>query len=191
MIKYESLKHPLYLRTPSMRLGSDIVKIGEDLYIDFLIDYRNPKHRKFQQIINEIDRLNTSEIFEKSRAWYPDQKEATLCQIEYDYVPSLSLSTLYNCHSLKIRCNQSQVEIFDQDDLNVPHQLVKEQYPVTALLQCSHIYKKNGRVWADWKVLQIKAKISEKIFKECQLIDVLDDDIEVDEVDEDADNGFY
>ena len=185
---------PLLIRSPGLVLGSQIEKCGDYFYIDLVFKDKTQTKSKnnlnFLNLIREIDNLIISEIFENGKLWYPEQTiEPSLCQIESQYIPSIKLSTIYSdLHSLKLKVLNKQIEFYDNENIEIPPQLLKAGYSTTALLQLSHVYKEGEHLWADWQIIQLKTQIPDQIFKGCQLEDV-EDDSEEDETIEDPD--FY
>lgn len=188
LVKYDN--KPLLVRSPLMCLGTDVVKCGNDYYIDLVFDKKNKKNVEFLDLVKNTDFLVISEIFENGKLWYPDQTtEPCLCQIEKEYIPTIKLSTIHtDRYSLKLKVSSDKIEFYDGDNVEIPYQLLKEGYPTSALLQLSQVYKDGGHLWADWEVLQLKTDIPDKIFAGCQLADVEESE-EEDETTEETD--FY
>ena len=181
IVKYNGKQ--FLIRTPVLTLGSDIIKSGEDYYIDLIIEDNEPqvrdKNRKNKrsngllELIKNIDYLAISEIYENGQLWYEQNTDPNLIQIEKDYIPTIKLSTLNDSiQSLKLKVNSANIEFYDSDNVAVPYQLLKKGYTSTALLRLSQIYKENNHFWADWEILQLKTDIPHHIFTGCQLTDV-------------------
>ena len=196
IVKYNAKQ--FIIRTPTLTLGSDIIKSGEDYYIDLIIgdteienkNKRNKKSNGFLELIKNIDYLTISEIYENGQLWYEQNTDPNLIQIERDYIPTTKLSTINDSiQSLKLKVNINNVEFYDSDNVPVPYQLLKKGYTSTALLRLSQIYKENNHFWADWEILQLKTEIPHQIFTGCHLTDV-----NISEDEEEAiyeDDNFY
>ena len=171
-------KQLLLIKTPQLYFGADVVQCGEDIYVDLVFDQTNKKNNEFLTLIRNIDYLAISEIYENSHLWYPEQQcEVSLCQVEKDYIPSIKLSTVHrDRYSLKLKTKLSAVEFFDTENSNVPYQYLKENLPTTCLLQLSDLYKEGSHSWIEWKIMQLKTQLPEKIPDGCQLLDIEDDD---------------
>ncbi len=190
LVQYDK-KNSLLVRSPTMYLGADVVKCGDDYFIDLAFNTKSKLNREFLELVKGIDFLNISEVYENSTGWFPDQDAVSLCQIESEYIQSTKLSTLHNDRpSMKVKVNSKKVEFYDQGGVEVPYQLLKEGYPTVALLQLNHVYRENQHIWADWSIAQLKVTVPDNIFTECQLVDVVDEsDIEEDEIP--GDEEFY
>jgi len=188
-IKYNSKS--FLLRGPMMLLGSDIVKCGDDYYVDLVFDMKSRRNKEFLELVRNSDYLVISEIYDNAKQWYPEKTaEPCLIQIEKEYIPTIKLSTLHaDRQCLKIKVNHSKIEFYDGDNMEIPYQLLKENYPATPLLQLSTVYREGCHLWSEWELIQLKVEVPEKIFTGCQLADIVDDEsTEEDAVDED---DFY
>jgi len=187
-VKYNGKR--LLLRGPPMYLNADIIKCGDDYYIDLAFDLKSRKNKEFCELIRNVDYLAISEVFDNAKLWYPEQsQQVCLIQVEKEYIPSIKLSTLHaERYCLKIKANSSTIEFYDSDNVEIPYQLLKENYTATPLLQLSAIYREGSHVWAEWELIQLKVDIPEKIFNGCQLTDINDDSSEEDAINED---DFY
>lgn len=175
-IKYDNKK--VFVKGPRMSMGSDIIKSGDYFYIDLVFDLKNQNNVGLYKLIKNIDGYAISEVFENPAYWYNNEAgTGYLTQIEHDFIQTIKKSTIYDGRrSLKLKIPISEVEIYDQDNIIVPYQLVKEHFKAIPLLGLSCISKgSDGHLWVDWKLPQIKVFIPETLIKGCQLIDIEDD----------------
>ncbi len=173
-IKYHG--QPLILQAPRMTLGHDVVKSGNQYYTDLVFNVKNKKSQEFQNLVNNLDYLIISEIFENNQDWYGTESQpVSLCQIEKEFIPTIKLSTMFpDQKSLKLESLVDQTEFYDQDQCEIPYRLLKESYETIPLLSLSEIVKQGSHIWVEWKLLQLKTDIPDYIFNQCQLCDVVD-----------------
>jgi hypothetical protein len=167
---------PLYIRAPKMYLGADIAKNGDCFYVDLTFD-KTKNNDKFFNFVKNIDYSAIAEITENIPLWYKDPANVSLIQVEQEYIPTVKLSTMFHDrHSMKLKIPADKIEFYDQDDINVPYQLIKENYSVIPLLHLIGTYKDDTHIWTAWELPQLKVVIPETVLTECHLIDVDDDD---------------
>jgi len=173
----------LYIKGPKMTLGSDIIKQNGYYYVDLTFDKKNKHNLKFLELVKKIDYLAISEIHENSQLWYPDHNEdVSLIQIEQEYIPTIKLSTIYtDCSALKLKISENKTEFFDQDNIAVPYQLIKENYMTTPLFHVEATCKDDQYIWTQWELSQLKVELPETVISGCQLIDI-DDESDNDDV---------
>jgi hypothetical protein len=166
--------HDVLIKGPKMSLGSDVVKNGDYYYIDLVFDHNSKNNMNFMKFIRSIDHLSIAEIYEKSKLWYSKKQDDTsLVQIEQEYVPTIKLSSVYSDReSLKLKIPVDKIEYFDQDNVILPYQLVKENFQVIPLFKLVATYKDTIHIWTEWQILQLKIHLSDTMFKGCQLVDV-------------------
>lgn len=185
-------KKPIIISTPTMLLGSDLVKSNGHYLIDLAFNLKNKKNADLLTTIRGLDSATISNIFTNAQMWYTGQEdESSLCQIEKEFVPTIKSSLLKNDQlSLKLKMPIDGIEFFDQNNMSVPYQMLKEGYSVTALLQLSEVYMEGQHIWLDWKIPQLKAIVPDAILKGCHLVDIVESDEDEDETVEE-DPAFY
>jgi hypothetical protein len=172
---------------PKLTLGSEIIKQGEYYYIDLILNENEPNDRYFIQLMHDIDAVLVGDVYQNSKVWY--REDISLTQLEQEYIQTIKYSTIYKNHlTMKIKMPADCVEFFDQDNVVVPHQIIKEKYKVIPLLRLACVYKDHKNVWAGWEIPQLKVIIPNNIFKTCQLVDDTESEIDVD-VNGDVDGG--
>ena len=139
---------PFIIQGPQMVLGDDVMRCGDYIYVDLVFDSKSRKNNEFASLVKNIDYSVISEIYDHSDAWYssfnPDEpaSQPCLCQIESEFVPTVKLSILHQDQQcLKLKVKADQVEFYDQDQLSVPHLLLKKGYTSIPLLEMSFVYK--------------------------------------------------
>lgn len=163
-------QHSLLIQGPKMFLGSSIAQCDNHFYIDLTF---NHSHSKFLKCVNNIDCLAMIEISDNCKQWYQGADDISLTQIEHEYIPSVKSSSIHtNRYSMKLKIPCDQIEFFDQDNIPVPYQLIKENYTVIPLLNLCGLYKDNQHIWADWGLPQLKIELLDNLLKGCQLIDI-------------------
>lgn len=193
-LKKISLKYdgePVMIRGPRMTLGTDIVIVADTYYIDLVFDQTKWCQRLFN-FVKGFDTLVMAEAYDHSNGLYGSD-QTPLIQIEHEYLPSIRSSVIYqDRQSLKLKIPINDVEFYDQDNVVIPYQLIKEDYTVIPLLMLSEVFKDSSHLWTNWKLPQLKVELPETFLKGCQLADEtapVDETDEVDDtpVDEDAD----
>jgi len=169
----------LLIKGPRMTLGSSINKNGDYYYIDLRFSDKNT-NQKFMKCINDIDCLVMIDIYENYKLWYGSNckdvnEEISFTQIEQEYIPSVKKSSLHNGRfTMKFKVHNSKIEFFDQDNIVVPYQLIKDNFVVIPLLQLKALYKDSNHIWLNWSIPQLKIELPDNIFKKCQLVDIDD-----------------
>jgi len=167
----------LYIMGPKMSLGSDIIKQYGYYYIDLLFRKNNKNNQRFLDFVRNVDYLAISEIHENSKLWYCQETDVSLIQIEQEYIPTVKLSTIYTeLQAMKLKVAESVIEFYDQDNIAVPHHLIKEDYKVLPLLHLAATYKDDSHLWTHWDVPQLKVILPEMPIIGCQLHDIDDTD---------------
>ena len=179
LVKYNGKE--FLIKTPPLVLGSDIIKCGDEYYIDLIIGEnkmcnqtkKSKRSNDFLELIKNIDYLVISEIYENGQSWYQQNTDPSLIQIERDFIPTIKLSTINDSlQSMKFKVNANNVEFFDYDNESVSYQLLKKGYRSNALLKLSQIYKQGDHLWIDWQILQLKTEIPQQMLNGCHLTDV-------------------
>jgi hypothetical protein len=134
---------------------------------------------KFLKNVNDIDCLVMIDISENAKSWYTGVEDVSLTRIEQEFMPSIKKSSIHNDrYSFKLKIPCDKIEFYDQDNVQVPYQLIKENFKVFPLLYLSAIYKDNDHIWAEWELPQLKIELPDNILKGCQLVDINDSDSE-------------
>lgn len=181
-------KKSIYISTPTMILGSDVNKSGDCYLVDLVFNLKNKKNLELLNTIRGLDATTVSCIHEQSNLWYINHKdEVGLTQIERDFKPSIKSSLIRNEQlSMKLKIPINSVEFFDNNNLQVPYELLKSGYSVTAILYLSEICMEGEHIWLEWRMPQLKVNIPDAVLKGCKLVDVEDSDEEAEE-----DGDFY
>lgn len=181
------------IRGPKMLLGSSVIKNDNNYYIDLTFDQQSKSNLQFLKFVENIDYFAVAEIYENSKVWYQEIEEIegsiSLTQIEHEFISTLKKSTTHSDRrSLKLKIAVDQIEFYDQDNVDVPYQLLKENYYVVPLLQLSTIRKDDAHIWIEWELPQLKIELPENVFKGCQLVDIEDDSSSDEAIAEDDEN---
>jgi len=169
----------LLIKGPKMILGSPISKNDDYYYIDLTFDKKSNNNKNFMKQVNGIDYFAINDIFENFKQWYHGLDNVSLVRIEQEYIPSVKKSSVYNDrHSLKLKVPCDKIEFYDQDNIALPYQLIKENFPVVPLLNLVAICKDNNHIWSEWALPQLKIDVPDNLLKGCQLVDIGESDSE-------------
>ena len=175
------------MRGPWMKLGSNVVKTGNQMLVDLVFDLTKKANRNFLKVLSDLDSLLIGEIYEHPKIWTHETSETrlTLPQIEYEYVSSIRSSSIYNHRQSLITKNPiDEIEFYDQDDVVVPYQLLKEGYAAIPLLSLKALHKNESHYWAQWELVQLKIFMPPVQIPGCQLSDSSSENEEEEEVEE-------
>jgi hypothetical protein len=143
--------------------------------VDLTMDKRKSSHQEFYTLVKNVDYFSIAEIVEHPEQWYHTH-DISLIQIENEYIPTIKLSTMFSDrHSLKLKIPCHQIEFYDQDNMLVPYQLIKENYSVRPLLHLVATYKDDSHIWTQWALPQLKVTLPNTLLQECQLLDITDE----------------
>lgn len=188
--KDKSRKH-LYLQTPSVHLGNLVSQPGSNddttdpeqrdsqlgrVYMEL---YLHRAKEEFRKLINEIDIHIMKRIWINREEWGLS-KDTTLIDIERHWIPSLKLSILdfeQNCLKFVIPLKAYggkeylDMDAYDHENCELPLSLIKPEYQARGLLFYKGVIKDGNYFSLDWELKQLKVKIPDQIFDECQLSD--------------------
>jgi len=179
-ISYKKSKS-LYIRGPQLRLGSNIIKSEGFFYIGLNFN----QDSSLLKTIKNIDNLAILEISHNTQLWYDTNDNIPLTRIENEFIPTIKNSSIHDdLYSISLKIPQDRIEFYDQDNVELPYQLIKEKYPVVPLLHLNAIYKMDNHIWCDWQLPQLKVIVPDNIIPNCQLTDINESDTEDDTIPE-------
>jgi hypothetical protein len=171
-----------FIKGPKMFLGSPISKTNGYYYIDLTFDQKSA-NRKFLRCINDIDSVIIHDIHEQQKEWYTSGQNIDVLQIEQEFISSNKKSSIYDeRQSIKIKIPHDKIEFYDQDNVVVPYQLIKENFQVVPLLHLTSVCKDKFHIWLEWSLPQLKVELPSNLLTGCQLVDINDSDSDSDAI---------
>jgi len=166
-ISYNS--KPLVVVTPTLIMSDQPFQAGENLFFDLLIPNKKGSE-DFFELIEQLDAINVQKVHQNSFQWY-QQEMLPLSIVERDYIQTLKNSVTHPGHQkIVLENKKDQIEMYNQDDQPLAPEEIKKGTQIRALITLESIQKERNHLWANWKLLQIKAHIVHK-FQSCQLED--------------------
>lgn len=145
-------------------------------YLDL---YLHREKDEFRKMLNEIDVHIIKRIWTNRVEWGLS-KDTSLIEIERCWIPSLKISSLnYDQTCLKFALPMKSyngnpyldMDVYDQENYELPISLLKPEYPARGLLFYKGVIKDGNYFSLDWELKQLKVKIPDQVFDDCQLSD--------------------
>ena len=166
LIKYLIKDNPLYIQSPKCTTKVGIVKCGKKLFFDLLFTNENGE---FIQWLEDLENYSQECIFQNRSDWFESDIDSH--DIENSFTSTLKVYKSGKFYILRTlipsRLGKSNLKIFDEDEIDVDIDTIKESTNVIAILEFQGVQSSVRSFQIDIEIKQMMVLKPSKIFDKC------------------------